>query len=339
MWEGDIDTVLQKAELLRLKMNNPYIHYHLEQQHGRGIPMFRGSFWQRRYGQKGYGLGGLFRSLGKIAKPMIKSGAKALGNIPLTSGMDLLGDVLAGKSVKQAARARALEGANVAKMQAIQRAQRYAQTGRGRSKSAKRSTKRSAKKRKASPSVTKCKPVSKRERLLETYLVNYEFRARQIGGVYENGTGFIFCSADASEFGKRLWIDHQPVSSVSDAGPITFLCLGTEDYTDLSKTILVVRAKVTKANGNDLNVDEKVGSIINNFLHSLFKQVDVFLKEKQVTQVTQATGRYAHRAYVETLLNYGSAAWHLRPACSIRIRPERWRSQTLHWQLLTPIGV
>ena len=103
---------------------------------------------------------------------------------------------------------------------------------------------------------------------------------------------------------KGLWIDHQPVSSVSDGGPITFLCPGTEDYVDLSKTILVVRAKVTKANGNDLDADEHVG-IVNNFLHSFFKQVDVFLKEKQVTQ---ATGTYAYRAYLETLLNYGPAA-------------------------------
>ena len=69
---------------------------------------------------------------------------------------------------------------------------------------------------------------------------------------------------------KGLWIDHQPVSSASDGGPITFLCPGTEDYVDLSKTILVVRAKVTKANGNDLDADEHAG-IVNNFLHSLFK--------------------------------------------------------------------
>ena len=103
---------------------------------------------------------------------------------------------------------------------------------------------------------------------------------------------------------KGLWIDHQPVSSVSDGGPITFLCPGTEDYVDLSKTILVVRAKVTKANGNDLDADEHVGIVIN-FLHSLFKQVDVFLKEKQVTQ---ATGTYAYRTYLETLLNDGPAA-------------------------------
>ncbi|CAB4011693.1 uncharacterized transposon-derived [Paramuricea clavata] len=79
---------------------------------------------------------------------------------------------------------------------------------------------------------------------------------------------------------------------------------GTEDYVDLSKTILVIRDKVTKANGNNLDADEKVG-VVNNFLHSLFKQVDVFLKEKQVTQ---ATGTYAYRAYLETILNYGPAA-------------------------------
>ena len=100
------------------------------------------------------------------------------------------------------------------------------------------------------------------------------------------------------------WVEYQPVSSVSDGGPITFMVPGTEDYADLSKTILVIRAKVTKANGDNLDADEKVG-IVNNFLHSLFKQVDVFLKEQQVTQ---ASGTYAYWAYLETLPNYGPAA-------------------------------
>ena len=100
------------------------------------------------------------------------------------------------------------------------------------------------------------------------------------------------------------WVEYQPVSSVADGGPITFLVPGTKDYADLSKTLIVLRAKVTKANGDDLDADEKVG-IVNNFLHTLFKQVDVFLKEKQVTQ---ASGTYAYRAYIETLLNYGPDA-------------------------------
>ena len=122
--------------------------------------------------------------------------------------------------------------------------------------------------------------------------------------MYQNWIELILCNANKSEFGKSQWVDHLPVSSVSDGGPITFLCPGTKSYTDLSKTILVVRAKVTKAKGNNLDANEKVG-IVNNFLHSLFKQVDVFLKEKQVTP---ATGTCAYRAYLETLLGYGPAA-------------------------------
>ena len=103
---------------------------------------------------------------------------------------------------------------------------------------------------------------------------------------------------------KGYWMNHQPVSSASDGGPITFLSPGTEDYVDLAKTILVVRAKVTKADGTDLDSNEKVG-IVNKFLHSLFKQVYVFLKEKQATQ---AMGTYAYRSHLETLLNDGPAA-------------------------------
>ena len=89
-------------------MNNPYVHYYLDQQQGRGMPVFRGSPWQ-----VGYGLGGLFRSLARRAMPLIKTGAKALGNIALKSGTDFVGDVLAGRNVKEAAKARTVEAANV----------------------------------------------------------------------------------------------------------------------------------------------------------------------------------------------------------------------------------
>ena len=103
---------------------------------------------------------------------------------------------------------------------------------------------------------------------------------------------------------KGRWIDHEPVSSVADGGSISFLSPGTEDYVDLSKTILVVRAKVTKSDGTNLDADTKVGPV-NNFIHNLFKQVDVFLKGKQVTQ---ATGTYMYRSFLETLLNYEPSA-------------------------------
>jgi hypothetical protein len=142
-------------------MNNPYTRY-LEQQQGRGIPVFRGSPWQMGHGQMGYGFGGLFRSMARAVMPMVKSGANTLGNIALNSGKNLRGDVLAGKNVKEAAKARALEAANVAKNKAVQHVRTFAQTGSGRRakqpRTGSKGTKRkreTAKKRKRSPSTVR----------------------------------------------------------------------------------------------------------------------------------------------------------------------------------------
>jgi hypothetical protein len=44
---------------------------------------------------------------------------------------------------------------------------------------------------------------------------------------------------------------------------------------------------------------------VNNFLQSLFKQVDLFLGG---IQVTQSTGTYSYKSMLETLLNYGLSA-------------------------------
>ena len=57
-------------------MSNPYIQYYLEQQQGRGMLVFRGSSWQRGYGQTGYGLSALFSGLARAAMPMLKVGLK-----------------------------------------------------------------------------------------------------------------------------------------------------------------------------------------------------------------------------------------------------------------------
>ena len=145
-------------------MNNPYTRYYLQQQQGRGIPVFRGSPWQMGHGQMGYGLGGLFRSMARAVMPMVKSGAKTLGNIALNSGKDLLGDV------KEAAKAHALEAANVAKNKAVQRVRTLAQTGSGRRakqpRTGSKGTKRkreTAKKRKRSPSAVRTTLSKKRK--------------------------------------------------------------------------------------------------------------------------------------------------------------------------------
>ena len=44
---------------------------------------------------------------------------------------------------------------------------------------------------------------------------------------------------------------------------------------------------------------------VNNFLHSIFNQVDVYFNQKLVSPPNNA---YPYIAYIETLLNYGPAA-------------------------------
>lgn len=142
-------------------MNNPYVRYYLDQQ-GHGMPVFRGSPWQLGHGQMGYGLGGLFRSVARTVMPMVKSGAKALGNIALNSGANFIGDVLAGKNVKEAAKARTREAADATKQKAVQRLRTYAQTGSGRRRK-KTTSKKRAKKRKTSTPTTRSNPTKKRK--------------------------------------------------------------------------------------------------------------------------------------------------------------------------------
>ena len=91
---------------------------------------------------------------------------------------------------------------------------------------------------------------------------------------------------------KGRWIDYRPLSSVTnDDGAMTFLIAGTDVYIDLSRTILTVEGKIAVKSGSSVNANI---APVNNFLHSLFKQVDVYLNGKQVTP---AMGTYPYRAY------------------------------------------
>ena len=101
------------------------------------------------------------------------------------------------------------------------------------------------------------------------------------------------------------WIEHQPMTSLDSGGPIEFVVPGTGDaYIDLANTYLFVRAKIIRGAGTNLADDTPVAPV-NNWLHSLFSQVDVYLND---TLVTPSSNTYPFRAYVETLLSYGAEA-------------------------------
>ena len=100
-------------------------------------------------------------------------------------------------------------------------------------------------------------------------------------------------------------VEYHPISSLSDGAPIEFeVSSSGDDYIDYANSYLYVRAKITRANGTNLEETDTVGPV-NNFLHSLFSQVDVSLNG---TQITNSTNTYPYRAYIETLLSYGSSA-------------------------------
>ncbi|XP_063994371.1 uncharacterized protein F54H12.2-like [Diachasmimorpha longicaudata] len=75
------------------------------------------------------------------------------------------------------------------------------------------------------------------------------------------------------------------------------------EYIDLAHTMIKVRARILKPDGSAV-LEDSVGPV-NNFLHSMFNQVDVYFNQKVVTPPNNL---YAYRAYIETLLHYGTDA-------------------------------
>jgi len=83
---------------------NEIIYKHYCDQQGHGLPVFRGTLYQ-----KGYGIAGLLSGLARHALPLIKSavlplikkGSKKLGQIALQSGSEIIQNSLEGKPIKK----------------------------------------------------------------------------------------------------------------------------------------------------------------------------------------------------------------------------------------------
>ncbi|CAF4934058.1 unnamed protein product [Pieris macdunnoughi] len=110
------------------------------------------------------------------------------------------------------------------------------------------------------------------------------------------------------------WIHYKPISSFSDDGPIEFQVPGTgDDYIDLSHTLLHLKAQIKNQDGSAVNAANVVAPV-NNWLHSLFNQLDVYLNQKLVSPPNNT---YAYRAFIETLLNYSSSAKQSHLTCGL----------------------
>jgi hypothetical protein len=101
------------------------------------------------------------------------------------------------------------------------------------------------------------------------------------------------------------YVTYLPVSSITENGPLEFnVNASTDEYIDLGRTYLYIKAKVTKNDGSNLEATARVVPV-NLFLHALFSQVDVHLRD---TLVSPSVNTYAYKSYLETLLSYGTDA-------------------------------
>jgi hypothetical protein len=91
----------------------------------------------------------------------------------------------------------------------------------------------------------------------------------------------------------------------SDDAPIEFVVPPTGDeYMDLSHAKIRIRVKILTEKNEPLTAAHSVAPV-NNFLHSLFSNVQIELNQKCITP---QSGLYNYRAMVENLLNYGGEA-------------------------------
>lgn len=98
---------------------------------------------------------------------------------------------------------------------------------------------------------------------------------------------------------------YRPISTISNTAPIEFLVTSSGDeYIDLAHTTLHIIAKVKTDAEIPTGTVAEVAPV-NNWLHSLFSHIDVYLNQKCITP---PSNHYGYRSYIENLLNYGDGA-------------------------------
>lgn len=110
-------------------------------------------------------------------------------------------------------------------------------------------------------------------------------------------------------------VAYNPVASIDNNSTIEFVSLGSGDtYRDLSSVylrLLVKLENLKKEEGAAAAVQAKPVGVVNNLLHSIFRNCTVSLNN---VPVTKADNNYHYKSYISSLLNYGqdSVKTHLK---------------------------
>ena len=107
-----------------------------------------------------------------------------------------------------------------------------------------------------------------------------------------------------SSFQKGKSIDYHPITSLSDGGPIEFTVPGSEkEFLNLTRSYLYLKAKVSKADGSNLDGASKVG--FANYPIAIYYPMFNKVRGKLIPS---ATNTYAHHSILEVYLNYDKEA-------------------------------
>ena len=121
--------------------------------------------------------------------------------------------------------------------------------------------------------------------------------------------------------GKIRYIEYKPLNQLNQDVGLEFEVPNTGNtYIDLRRTYLTIKVKVTKASDNSkipkvpvADGDTALGQFgpVNNMMHALFSQVDIYF-QKQL--VTTSNSNYAYESYLSTISKYDerSKATHLQ---------------------------
>src|SRR5271156_4600871 len=92
------------------------------------------------------------------------------------------------------------------------------------------------------------------------------------------------------------------VQAPLESGPFEFIVKESNEYFDLSETILSVKVKITNADGSAILADSDGKDNVAFTNNSIFSDVQVILNGKPTEGVPDGLNPY--RAYINNLLNY-----------------------------------
>ena len=95
------------------------------------------------------------------------------------------------------------------------------------------------------------------------------------------------------------------LASINDTGPYEFIIPNdSNEYIQLDQTTLYGEVEVVKSADGAAIVDADIVSVVNNFPQAIFRQVELYLNNTCVSDLSTPT--YAYKAYVENHLTYGN---------------------------------